>query len=414
MKRRNWYRLDNTAKIMPSTTTYFNTNVFRLYCTLSEDVDKKVLQEALDKSLLEFPLFLYTMKDGLFWHYLEESNYKPKVREESAPICSAIDQDFLIRVTYYKKRVNLEVYHVLADGNGAMEFLKYLICTYLSKKYKLEVDIPLNDTSVFEKEKDDFQTFDKSSFKISASKVKRAYRIKLQKKDNVHHDVIEMKFGVKDTKEAAKKHNTSLTVYLTALYIKSIIDNAKVKDLKRPIGITLPVDLRNIFPSKTSRNFFYTILVSYQPNETNELSEIIDVITKQMQEQLDKNNLQKKMNTFMLIEKVLFIRMIPGFIKDIGLKYIAKMGKIGQTSVFSNLGLVKVPECYMEYIDEIGTISSTDDIQLVASSFKEQITLCFSSHFANKEIERSYLKYLKNDIKGDIKIVSNVGSDSYE
>ena len=32
------------------------------------------------------------------------------------------------------------------------------------------------------------------------------------------------------------------------------------------------------------------------------------------------------------------------------------------------------------------------------SSFKEQITLCFSSHFANKEIERSYLKYLKNDI----------------
>ena len=41
MKRSNWYRLDNTAKIMPSTTTYFNTNVFRLYCTLSEDVDKK-------------------------------------------------------------------------------------------------------------------------------------------------------------------------------------------------------------------------------------------------------------------------------------------------------------------------------------------------------------------------------------
>ena len=414
MKRRNWYRLDNTAKIMPSTTTYFNTNVFRLYCTLSEEVDKKVLQEALDKSLLEFPLFLYTMKDGLFWHYLEESNYKPKVREESTPVCSSIDQDFLIRVTYYKKRVNLEVYHVLADGNGAMEFLKYLICTYLNKKYKLDVDIPLNDSSVFEKEKDDFQTFDKSSFKISASKVKRAYRVKLQKKDNVHHDVIELHLGVKDTKVAAKKYNASLTVYLTALLIKSIIDNAKVKDLKRPIGVTLPVDLRNIFPSKTSRNFFYTILVSYQPNETNELSEIIEVITKQMQEQLEKDNLQKKMNTFMLIEKVLFIRMIPGFIKDIGLKYIAKMGKIGQTTVFSNLGLVKVPECYMEYIDGIGTISSTDDIQLVACSFKNEITLSFSSHFVNKDIERSYLKYLKNDIDSEIEVVSNVGSDSYE
>ena len=102
------------------------------------------------------------------------------------------------------------------------------------------------------------------------------------------------------------------------------------------------------------------------------------------------------------------------FIKDFGLRYIAKMGKLGQTTVFSNLGLVRIPECYEKYVINIGAIASTDDIQLVASSFKEQITLCFSSHFANKEIERSYLKYLKNDIKGDIKIVSNVGSDVYE
>lgn len=414
MKRSNWYRLDNTAKIMPSTTTYFNTNVFRLYCTLSEDVDKKILQEALDKALIEFPLFLYTMKDGLFWHYLEESNYKPKVREEREPVCSRIDHDFLIRVTYYKKRVNLEVYHVLADGNGAMEFLKYLICTYLNKKYKLDVDIPLNDSSEFEKEKDDFQTFDKSNFKISASKVKRAYRVKLPKKESVHHDVIEVSLAVKDVKAAAKKYNHSLTVYLTALYIKSIIDNAKLKDLKRPIGITLPVDLRNIFPSKTSRNFFYTILVTYKANDKNELTDIMDVVKTQMEEQLDKTNLQKKMNTFMLMEKILFIRMIPGFIKDIGLKYIAKMGKLGQTSVFSNLGLVKVPDCYHKYIEKVGTISSTDDIQVVACSFKEEITLAFSSHFATKEIERTYIKYLKQDIDSEITVVSNVGSDKHE
>ena len=413
MKRSNWYRLDNTAKIMPSTTTYFNTNVFRLYCTLNEDVDKKILQEALDKALIEFPLFLYTMKDGLFWHYLEESNYKPKVCEEREPVCSRIDQEFLIRVTYYKKRVNLEVYHVLADGNGAMEFLKYLICTYLNKKYKLDVDIPLNDSRVFEKEKDDFQTFDKSTYKIKANKVRKAYRIKSEKKNNVYHDVIEFQFGVKEVKEAAKKHNTTLTIYLTALYIKSIIDNAKVKDLKRPIGITLPVDLRNIFPSKTSRNFFYTILVSYQPKDDNKLENIIEAVSKQLEEQLDKNSLQRKMNTFMLIEKLLFIRVIPGFLKDFGLKFIAKMGKLGQTTVFSNLGLVSVPECYYKYINTIGAISSTDEIQLVACSFNGVITLAFSSHFANKEIERSYLKYLKRDIK-NITIISNVGSDNYE
>ena len=92
-----WYALDNTAKIIPSMTTNINTNVFRLSCTLTKQIDEKVLQEALDKTLLEFPMYLCTLKDGLFWHYLEESNYKPKVKEESAPICSSIDQDFLIR-----------------------------------------------------------------------------------------------------------------------------------------------------------------------------------------------------------------------------------------------------------------------------------------------------------------------------
>mgnify|MGYP007119883116 CR=1 FL=1 len=33
---------------MPSTTTNLNTNVFRLACTLKEEVDHKSLQEALD------------------------------------------------------------------------------------------------------------------------------------------------------------------------------------------------------------------------------------------------------------------------------------------------------------------------------------------------------------------------------
>ena len=37
MAKRNWYRLDNSAKIMPPTTTNLNTNVFRLSCTLLEE-----------------------------------------------------------------------------------------------------------------------------------------------------------------------------------------------------------------------------------------------------------------------------------------------------------------------------------------------------------------------------------------
>ena len=135
MRRSNWYALDNSAKLMPSMTNNLNTNVFRLTCTLKESIDELVLQESLDIALDEFPLFLYTMKDGIFWHYLEKSDIKPKVELLKTNPCARIDNGLLFRLSYYKCRINLEVYHVLSDGNGAMEFLKYIVCTYLSKKY---------------------------------------------------------------------------------------------------------------------------------------------------------------------------------------------------------------------------------------------------------------------------------------
>ena len=412
MRNRNWYTLDNSAKIMPSTTTNFNTNVFRLTCTLLDNIDPKILQEALDKTLIEYPMFLYTMKNGLFWFYLEKSDFKPLVKEEVNEVCSRIDDGLLFRVSYYKKRIHLEVYHVLSDGNGSMEFLKYLVCTYLNIKEKLSLDIPLNDSSSFEKEKNDFQTFDKSSFKIDIKNIKKGYKLNLQKKDTIHHDIIEVHMSVDDIKKIAKKYNTTVTIYLTSLYIKSIIENAKVKDLKKPIGITIPVDLRNTFPSKTIRNFFYTFLVTYKANDKDvDIQDIINVISNQFKDILTKESLQKKINSFMLLERVLIIRIIPNFIKNFALKYFARESKKGQTTVLSNLGIVKLPNEYEKYITSFSAISSTQDLQLTICSFNNKIVMSFSSHFIDKNIERVFVMMLNEECNNKIKIVSNIGKD---
>lgn len=408
MSRSNWYTLDNTAKIFPSMTTKINTNVFRLVCSLKENVDVDILNIALEKTLREFPMFLYQMKDGLFWHYLEKSNIKPIIEIDNKYPCSKIDNGLLFRISYYKKRINLEVYHVLADGNGAMEFLKYLVCTYVDIKNNLKLDIPLNESSVFEKERDDFKTFDKSKFKIKLNLSKRGYKFKLKVKDDIYHDVIEMHMSVNDLKEIVKKYDVTLTVYLISIYIKSIIDNVRIRDLKRPIGISVPVDLRNIFPSRTSRNFFYTVLVSYKYKEDDTLEDIMDVVSNQLKDHLKKENLQDRINSFMLMEKLIFVRIIPNFIKDWCLSLAAYLGKVGQTSVLSNLGLIKVPLEYEDYIESFSAISSTDDLQLTVCSFKNNLTLSFSSHFISKDIERTMLKYIMNEKKMKVKVISNV------
>ena len=412
MKNRNWYALDNSAKIMPSTTTYLNTNVFRLTCTLTKDIDQKVLQEALDKTLLEFPMYLCTMRDGLFWHYLEKIYYKPIVKEEQNHVCGKINTDMLFRVSFYKKRIHIEVSHVLSDGNGSMEFFKYLICTYLNIKNKLNLRIPLNDSSITEKEKDDFKTFDKSNLDFKINRRKLGYKFKHSKKDTTKHDVIEMHMPVDKIKQVAKKYNTTITVYLTAVYMKSIIENMKIKDMKRPVGITIPVDLRSIFPSKTIRNFFYTFLTSYKADDINpNIEDIIDTVSKQFKEELTKDNLQKKLNTFMLLEKILVIRLVPNFIKDIALKFFAMSGKRGQTSVLSNLGIIKLPEQYAKYVKSFTTIASTEDLSLTVCSFQNELVLSFSSHFVSKDIERAFLKNIQSEIDDRILVISNVGGD---
>ena len=134
-----WRRLDNAAKIFPSASNGHDTNVFRIYCELNELVEHKYLQDAVDKTIGQFPIFSSVMKKGFFWYYLEDSIIKPIVEKESQYPCSKIyDKDvkkLLFRVTYYKKRINLEVYHVLTDGTGAEEFLKAIVTNYILLKY---------------------------------------------------------------------------------------------------------------------------------------------------------------------------------------------------------------------------------------------------------------------------------------
>ena len=109
--------------------------MFRFYCELKEEVKEEILQEALNQTIQKYPVFLSVMRKGLFWHYLEKSELRPVVREEYKEPCSSLyvrdKKTLLFEVTYYKKRINFEVFHALTDGTGATEFLRELVKNYL-------------------------------------------------------------------------------------------------------------------------------------------------------------------------------------------------------------------------------------------------------------------------------------------
>ena len=82
-KPNGWRRLDNAAKIFPSTSEKTDTRVFRFSCELTEPVDPETLQKAADKAIKDFPHFLSIMKKGWFWYYLENCDLPLIVHEEN-------------------------------------------------------------------------------------------------------------------------------------------------------------------------------------------------------------------------------------------------------------------------------------------------------------------------------------------
>ena len=108
----------------------------------------------MDAALETYPLFLSVMRKGLFWYYLESSELRPVVREEAEPPCDSLfirdRKTLLFQVSYYKNRINLEVFHALTDGTGAICFLKELVKRYLLVSHGEEglMDLPLEEQEI--------------------------------------------------------------------------------------------------------------------------------------------------------------------------------------------------------------------------------------------------------------------------
>ena len=134
----HWVRLDNAAKIYPAARTRTWSNVFRVSATLDEDIDPAVLQSALDVTVRRFPSIAVRLRRGLFWYYLEEIPKAPEIMDEKPYPLSRMYFDDIrkcaFRVIVHEKRIAVEFFHALTDGNGGLVFVKTLVSEYLYQK----------------------------------------------------------------------------------------------------------------------------------------------------------------------------------------------------------------------------------------------------------------------------------------
>lgn len=410
----NYYDLDNAGKIFPWTTNKRDTKVFRFACELYEEINPKDLQAALDLTIEDFPIFRSSLRQGLFWYYLRPINTIPVIHEENEAPCSSIYDanryNLLFEVTYFKKRINVEVYHALTDGTGALQFLRTLVYHYICIHYA--ADFPDGapsfdyDASLTQKAEDSFRKYYKKTKHIPIKEV-RAYKIKGSKTPTGQLKVIEGTMSAQSILQAAHKYNATVSVFLTSLFLLSIAQNAPLSKKKRPIVITVPINLRNFFQSQSARNFFCTMNISYDfQHEPDDLPSIAASVARQFKEKLTTEYIASRMNGFSAMERNAVIRVVPLFLKNIIMRIAGKMNDIQTTASMSNIGRVKMPEGFEKYIRIFDVFISTTRVQMCMCSYGDNMTLSFSSALRDTDIQKDFFRML-SDMNIEIFITSN-------
>ena len=399
-----WRKLDNAALAFPLVTGKNDTRVFRFYCQLKETVDGEILQQALDQTMEKYPLFQAVLRKGLFWFYLERRDIHATVKQEKRPPCSSLyipdKKSLLFQVSYHNNRINFEVFHGLTDGTGAMNFLEELVQNYLILAHP-ETELPRvkheEEITPGDQEEDSFSQYYSSD--IPKNKEKKPAAVKLKGEKLVHSDmdITEVILPVKETLMKARSYGVSITVLLTAMLLCSIKEEIPRNRQKKPVTLMIPVNLRNYFPSQSMGNFFGWIEVGYVFEEDTSFEEVLSSVKQQFQEQLQKDRIAMNMNGYVRIEKNPFVRAVPLEIKKFFLMAGANLGSRSITAVYSNIGIIRLPEEYKEYIERFGIFASTDSLQLCSCSYGEQLVLGFTSKIPDDSIQRNFMKMLKKE-----------------
>ena len=399
-KREYWRKLDNAANMYSATSNKKITRVFRFYCELKENVEQEPLQQALDLTLKKYPIFLSVIRKGLFWHYLEKSSLRPVVHEENKKPCSKMyiqdKKSLLFEVTFYKNRINFEVFHALTDGTGAIEFLRELVKNYLMIVHSLE-DVLLSDPmiTIQDQESNAFNHY-YTKQKKETEKRQKAFQIKKSYKKTDGLFIHEATVPVKKLIQIAKSYHVSLTEYLCAVLMMAIQKEMSQEDkIKHPVRLMVPVNLRNFFASKSMLNFFSYITPDFLFDHETSFEELIQNIHLYFQDALQTERISEHMSRMIHLEKHPLLRLIPLEVKNLGIKAGSRYAEGDVTAILSNMGIVKMPESYAPYIERFGIFTNTPKLELTVCSFEEQITLSFTSTFDTLNIQRNFFQILK-------------------
>lgn len=411
-RRDVWYKLDLSAIVYPTLQRRDFSSVYRLSVVLKEEIDPKLLQQALDATLPRFPTYKVAIRKGLFWRYLEpNSRPGPYVMEDIKNPCMPMhfkgNNRYLIRVYYYGRRISLEAHHCLGDGTGGMCLLQTLAANYLGllghtvKPDKFVLDITEEPSP--EELEDAYMRY--ANAKVCPPRpAEKTYRVRGTKEPFYTLNIIDGILSVREVMAVAKEYNASITEYLNAVLLYALLQKqASDSHIRlRPVRIAMPVNLRRFFPSKTLRNFITMVYPFVDPRLGDyAFGEIVEHVKNYMRYYINEKFLRGDITTNASTQRHLLIRIVPLFIKDFVVRtFYTRVQDKNSSAGLTNMGAMYVPEGMKPYIERFDIymgqpFSSRTNCAII--SFEDILTINFASSIVEADVERCFFRKLVQD-----------------
>ena len=407
----NWFKLDNAAKIYPASHSRHWSNLFRMSATLYEDIDVKILEQALKNTIPRFPSIAARLSDGFFWYYLRPVSTPPPILAEySYPLAHMSKKEMktcAFRVIVYRKRIAVEIFHALTDGSGGLIFLKSLVAEYLELKHQIE--IPCEHGILSRKERPKHYETEDSFIKNTAPiketrKDTNAWIIDGTPEEDNFLNVTNFQMSCEVIKEMAKEKNVSVNTFLSAVMMKAILnlqlDLVHNPKKYKPVKLLIPINLRRLFDSKTLRNFALYTIPEIDPRLGDyTLDEIIEIVHHKVGTYATKKNMAKMIETNVADERNPVLRIVPLFIKNFIMKMVFNsVGEKKSCLSFSNLGEIKVPENMENLVNRIDFILGSQaqaPYNCSAYSYRGILNITFSRDIKESRLETYFFREMQ-------------------
>jgi hypothetical protein len=424
--QRTWARLDNASNIFLAARNSVDSKVFRLSADLDADVDVDLLQQALDATYRRYPLYSSVLRKGLFWYHLQTSDLRPLVMDDVLPVCAALYEPdrpgLLFRVVHFRRRVSLEVFHALSDGTGALWFFRDLLAEYLSLQDPTgrrravpgegHEDVHALGRDSFShyfrrqgrRDRPSERSMDtevpvRSSVLATSRRGPKVYRVKGTSTPDLRTHLVELTLPSAEVLRLARAEGVSMTMYLVAVFFASIRTAAGGTEglgTSRTLAVSVPVNLRALFPSTSARNFFAAVVLRHTYGQgPDDVGSVARGLEAQFRPQITPEALEAKMRRLIRFERMPGLRIVPRAVKDVVLSLLNRVNNRGITVAISNLGRVTLPGPADDHVAAMALSVSAIRPQLSVMSHAGNLTLSFTSPFVEVPHVREAARFFR-------------------